>query len=116
MKRLDFYRLESGRCPVEEFLDGLPDRQVKKILWVLRIVRDFDPVPSQYFAKLSTKDDIWEVRVQVGGDMFRLLGFLHQSDLIILTSVFQKKTQKTPRHEIELAAARKRDYLERARR
>jgi phage-related protein len=116
MKRLDFLSLESGRCPVQEFLDGLPDRQVKKILCVLRVVRDLSPVPAHYFTKLPGTDGIWEVRVQVGGDIFRLLGFLHHADMIILTNAFQKKTQKTPRHEIALAEARKRNHLERAKR
>ena len=55
------------------------------------------------------------MRLQVGGDIFRLLGFFHGADLIIVTNSFQKKTQKTPRHEIELAERRKREYLERTR-
>jgi phage-related protein len=36
------------------------------------------------------------VRVQVGNNIFRLLGFFGENDLIILTNGFAKKTQKTP--------------------
>ncbi|MCI5150255.1 MAG: type II toxin-antitoxin system RelE/ParE family toxin [Candidatus Electrothrix sp. MAN1_4] len=60
---------------------------------------------------LVNTDDIWEVRVSVGKNIFRLLGFIHKQELIILTNSFQKKTQKTPKKEIKLAEKRKKDYL-----
>lgn len=110
MRRIDFFKTLTGISPVEEFLDTLADAQMKKILWVLKLVRELDPVPSQYFTKLVNTDDIWEVRVQISGNIFRLLGFLDGDRLVILTNGFQKKTQKTPRREIELAEARKREY------
>lgn len=34
MREIIFYRTENKRCPVEEFLDTLSDKQVEKILWV----------------------------------------------------------------------------------
>ena len=76
----------------------------------MKLVRELDPVPSQYFTKLVNTEDIWEVRVQIGGNIFRLLGFIEGERLVILTNGFQKKTQKTPRREIELAEARKREH------
>ena len=100
---------------MEDFLDRLSDRQVKKITWVLRVVRDIDPVPPQYFTKLPGTDDIWEVRIRVGSDIFRFLGFHHGPDRITLTNPFQKKTEKTPRREIRPAEKRKREYLGRRR-
>ena len=109
MRRIDFYKTITGDSPVEEFLDTLSDAQTKKILWVMKLVRELNPVPSQYFTKLVNTDDIWEVRVQIGGNIFRLLGFIEGDRLIILTNGFQKKTQKTPKREIELAEARKRE-------
>ena len=113
MRRIDFYKTTTGVSPVEEFLDTLSDTQTKKVLWVMKLVRDLNPVPSQYFTKLVNTDDIWEVRVQTGGNIFRLLGFIESDRLIILTNGFQKKTQKTPKREIELAEARKQEYLSR---
>lgn len=58
-------------------------------------------------------DDIWEVRVRAGSDIFRLLGFHDGSELIVLSHAFQKKTQKTPRKAIQLAEERKLDYFRR---
>ena len=113
MKRIDFYKTVTGGSPVEDFLDTLSDSQANKILWVLKLVRELNPVPSQYFTKLVNTDDIWEVRVQIGGNIFRLLGFIEDDRLVILTNGFQKKTQKTPRREIELAENRKHEHQSR---
>ena len=113
MREIEFYRTASGRCPLEEFLDTLSDKQAEKILWVLRLVKSLDPVPRQYFKLLSDTDGIWEVRVKLGGDIFRLLGFFAGPQLIVLTHGFAKKTQKTSRKEIVIAQQRRKDYLER---
>jgi phage-related protein len=113
MKQITFYKTVAGRCPVQEHLDELPDKTVQKIVWVLRIVRDLERVPTNYLKKLVNTDDIWEVRVDAGRNTFRLLGFFAGQELVVLTNSFQKKTQETPQSEIRLAEARKVDYLKR---
>jgi len=113
MREIDFYRTAGGRRPVEEFLDSLSDKKVKKILWVLRLVKELDRVPKQYFKLLTNTDDIWEIRVQLGNDIFRLLAFFDGPQLVILTNGFAKKTQKVPQQEITLAETRKKDYFNR---
>lgn len=67
----------------------------------------------QYFKKLKNTDDIWEVRARIGSHSFRLLGFLSGDEFVVLTNGFKKKSQKTPKQEIELAERRKADYLAR---
>lgn len=113
MKTISFYKTSSGKCPVEEYLDSLTDIQAAKVAWVLKLIRELDKVPSKYFKKLVNTEDIWEVRVDVGKDTFRLLGFFYGKELIILTNSFQKKRQKTPTNEIKLAENRKKDFLNR---
>ncbi len=113
MKRISFYLTGTGKCPVQEHLDTLSDKQVAKIAWVLKLIREIDPIPSNYFKKLVNTDGIWETRVDVGKNTFRLLGFFSGRELIILTNSFHKKSQKTPPKEIKLAEKRKRDYLSR---
>ena len=113
MREIKFYTTSAGRCPVQEDLDDLPDKTVQKIAWVLRVVRDLDRVPADYFKKLVNTDDIWEVRVDVGHNTFRLLGFFAGREVIVLTNSFQKKTQETPQTEIRLAEERKAEYLSR---
>ena len=113
MRTINFYVTQSGRKPVEIFLDSLDGKQAKKVAWVLKLIEELDVVPVQYFKKLVSTDDIWEVRVQFGNNIFRLLGFIDDASLVILTNGFAKKTQKTPPQEIKLAEQRKQDYLKR---
>ena len=113
MKSIIFYKATSGKCPVKDHLDSLTDNQVTKIAWVLKLIRELDQIPSKYFKKLINTENIWEVRVDVGKNTFRLLGFFHGRELIILTNSFQKKSQKTPLKEIGLAEKRKKEYLRR---
>ena len=113
MRPITFYSSAAGRCPVQEHLDDLPDKTVQKIAWVLRVIRDLERVPTNYLKKLVNTDDIWEVRVDVGHNTFRLLGFFAGRELFVLTNSFQKKTQETPQAEIRLAEERKADYTRR---
>lgn len=53
---------------------------------------------------------LYEIRVQQGSDIFRIFCFFDQGKLIILANGFQKKTQKTPKNEIELALKIKKEY------
>ena len=106
MLEVQYYRTAAGACPVEEFLDSLGPKQAQKVAWVLQVVRELPRVPQQYLKKLEGTEDLWEVRAEFGGDAFRLLGFWDSGRLVILTNGFAKKTQKTPRGEIELALRR----------
>jgi phage-related protein len=58
------------------------------------------------FKKLTSTDDIWEVRATIGNNTFRLLGFFEGPKLIVSTSGFAKKTNKVPKQEIETAEER----------
>ncbi len=111
MRTVNFYRLPNGNSPVEEFLDSLIGKQAQKVLWVLQLIEELEVIPRQYFKKLVDGEGIWEVRIQFGNDIFRLLGFFDSGTFLILTNGFAKKTPKTPRQEIALAVRRKEDYL-----
>ncbi len=113
MREVIFYKTQNGDCPIEKFLDALSAKQARKVTWVLQLVETLEIVPIQYFKKLGGTDDIWEVRIDFGGDAFRLLGFFDEGKLIILTNGFAKKTQKTPASEIGFAEQRKKDYQNR---
>ncbi len=58
MRTITFYTSVSGANPVREFLDELSDRQVEKVLWVLRLIKEMDRVPSVYFKKLVNTSGI----------------------------------------------------------
>ena len=111
MRKIIFYRLENGKCPVEEFFNSLTNKQFEKISFVLDLIEQIDIVPRHYFKKLQGTDDIWKIRVQQGNNIFRLLGFFDGDDFLILNHAFTKKSQKIQRKEITLAEKRKQHYF-----
>lgn len=111
VRRIVFYRTTSGSCPVEEFLDTLSSKHARKVTWVMQLVEELEIIPVKFFKKMTGTDDLWEVRVQSGNNIFRILGFLEEDHLVILNHAFQKKTKKTPKKEIAIAETRKKDHL-----
>ena len=108
-----FYRTEKGRCPVAEFLDSMPSKVAQKATWMLKLLQELEPVPRQYFKKLSASDEIWECRMIFGGNTYRILAFFHGGSRIVLTHGFMKKTEKAPPQEIAEAQRLKVDYIRR---
>ena len=111
MREILFYKTQSGASPIEDFIDDLNARQAQKVTWVLRLIEELDQIPKQYFKKLSGTDNIWEVRVKDGKEIFRLLGFWKDSKFIILVHAFKKKSQQIKKSDLKLAERRKREYL-----
>ena len=74
------------------------------------LVEDVQRVPERYLKYLANTDGPYEIRVQLGGDIFRIFCFFDQGQLIVLANGFQKKTQKTPKKEIEMALKIKESY------
>ena len=67
-------------------------------------------VPETYLKHIENTDGLFEVRVQLGSDIFRIICFFDQGRLVVLANGFQKKTQKTPKKEIEKALKIKEEY------
>ena len=111
MKEIIFYKLKSGKSPIEEFLDILSSKEAQKVAWVLQLIEEADAVSTKFYKYLSSSDGIVEVRVQHGTNHIRLLGFEHNGTFVVLTNAFRKKDQKVPKYEIVLAQKRKKEYL-----
>ena len=81
-----------------------------KIIWTFDLIEELARVPETYLKHIENTDGLFEIRVQQGSDIFRIFCFFDQGQLVVLVNGFQKKTQKTPRKEIELALKLKADY------
>lgn len=68
-------------------------------------------VPEQYLKHLEGTD-LYEIRVILGSNIFRIFCFFDKGRLVVILNGFQKKTQKTPKNEIERALTLKRQYYE----
>jgi len=93
---LDFY--EKQNATVQE-----------KIEWTLSLIEDLEIVPTKYFKHVEGK--LYEVRVQAGNNIYRIFSFFDHSNLVVLASAIQKKTQKLHRKEIELTMRIMEEYF-----
>jgi phage-related protein len=115
-RNIVFYMTETGKRPVEEFLESLKSKEAQKILWVLKLIQELDRIPSQYFKKLTGSDEIWECRVKIQSNAIRIFGFFVNGDTLVLTHGYAKKSRRTDAREIRLAEKYRSDYLTRKRR
>lgn len=95
-----------------EFFETLKPEVKKKFNWTLQLIASIDQIPIKYFKHLSQSDGLYEIRVEQGSDIYRVFAFFDKGKLIILINGFQKKTQKTPKKEIELAEKLKNQYFD----
>jgi putative addiction module killer protein len=93
-----------------EFYNPLNQKVKDKVDYVLQIVMTVQKVSTKFFKHLE--DGIYEIRIEVGSNIYRIFTFFDDNKLVILLHGFQKKTQKTPRKEIERAKKLRRDYYE----
>jgi phage-related protein len=84
----------------------------RKFSWTLQLIATLDRVPEKYFKHITGSTGLYEIRVEVGSDIFRVFCFFDKGQLIILVNGFQKKTQKTPKNEIEIAEKLKKQYFD----
>jgi len=83
-----------------------------KIVWTLKLIEELPRIPEIYLKSLEEADGLFEIRIKQGSDIFRIFCFFDEGKLIILMNGFIKKTQKTPKQEIEKALKIKKEYYD----
>ena len=94
----------------DDFFVKQRDKVKNKIIWTLDLIEEHQRVPELYLKHIENTDGLFEIRVQQGSDIFRIFCFFDQGQLVVLANGFQKKTQKTPKQEIERALKIKEEY------
>ena len=75
------------------------------------MVRQVERIPKKFFQHLTGTDGLYEVRVEYQSNIYRIFCFFDKGKLVVLLNAFQKKTNKTPKKELELAKRLKTDYF-----
>jgi len=86
-----------------EFLKKQPAKVQNKIFKIIEAIETLERVPANYLKMLVGTNGLYEARIQLGSDIWRVFCFFDNGNLVILLNGFAKKTQKTPRNEIEKA-------------
>lgn len=95
-----------------DFFNILDPEIKRKFNWTLQLISEIDRVPEKYFSHMTGSSGLFEIRVEVGSNIYRVFSFFDEGKLIILINGFIKKTQKTPKNEIELAEKLKQQYFD----
>ena len=107
-----FYRKPDGSEPVREFLLSVDEKLRARIFRTIDLLAQNGTALRMPYSEHIT-DGIFELRVKSGSDISRVLYFFVIGRKIVLTNGFIKKTQKTPKNEIELAKKYRNEFLNR---
>jgi phage-related protein len=107
---IDFYRDAEGNIPVEDFLVDLPEKDRARIAWTINLLEEYGLQLGLPYVK-HLRGKLWELRIRAGRKDYRIIYFAYVGQRFIILHGFVKKTQKTPRRELEVAERRMTDFL-----
>lgn len=93
-----------------DFFEKQRQKVKDKIIWIFKIIETQQQIPADYLKHLEGTNGLYEIRIQQGSDIFRIFCFFDEGGLVVLANGFQKKSQKTPKHQIEKALRIKPEY------
>ena len=108
---IEFYVDEDERVPVEEFLESLDARTRARFVWSIEQLRVRNVTAREPLAR-HLEGDLWELREESRTNTYRVVYFFFTGRRIVLLHGFQKKTQRTPRGELETARRRYSAFLD----
>lgn len=96
----------------DDFFKSQPQKVRDKIIKILDIIEQVERIPATYLKYIEGTNGLFEIRVQLGNNIFRIFCFFDGNKFVILLTGFQKKTQKTPPTEIDRAVRLMNEYYE----
>ena len=95
----------------KDFKRTLSKDVLMKIYQVFIYIMSEDIIPVKFLKKIEGVKDLYEIRIEHNGNIYRIFCCFDEGNLVILFNAFQKKTQKTPTSEIERAIRIKDEYF-----
>lgn len=93
------------------FYQGLDKKAKLKVDWTINLLETVEHVLEKYFKHLSGTDGLYEIRVEFESNIYRIFSFFDAGKLIVAINGFQKKTNQTPKAEIDKALKIKKQYF-----
>jgi phage-related protein len=87
----------------EDFLRAQSPKVQDKIFKIIEAIETLERIPQTYLRFIAGTKGLYEARIQVGSDIWRIFCFFDEGRLVVLLTGFHKKTQKTPANEIDKA-------------
>jgi phage-related protein len=95
----------------QKFYIDADDKVKDKISYIFRLIKTVDKVPEKFLKHLEGTNGLYEIRIEIGNNIYRIFCCFDKGNLIVLFNAFQKKSQKTPVQEIALAEKLKTEYF-----
>ena len=92
----------------EAFRETLKEKEKDKIDYCLLLLKTQDRVPVKFVSPVT--DGLYELRIEYNGNIYRVFFVFDEGNIVVLFNGFQKKTQKTPKKDIEKALNIKKEY------
>lgn len=99
-----------------DFYLSLNSTVQEKIEYVFKVLRTVDRIPSKFLKHIENTDGLYEIRIKVGSDIYRVFCCFDEGRVVVLFNGFQKKSQKTPKKEIDKALKLKQEYFNKTKR
>lgn len=94
-----------------DFYISLDSSVQEKIEYVFKVIKTVDLIPQKFLKHIESTDGLYETRIKVGSDIYRVFCCFDAGCIVVLFNGFQKKSQKTPKKEIKKALKIKEDYF-----
>jgi phage-related protein len=94
-----------------DFYISLDSSVQEKIEYVFKIIKTVDLVPQRFLKHIESTDGLYEIRVKTGSGIYRIFCCFDSGKIVVLFNGFQKKSQKTPKREINKALKIKEQYF-----
>lgn len=94
-----------------DFYISLDSSIQEKIEYVFKVIRTVDRIPHKFLTHIEGTDGLYEIRIKESSDIYRVFCCFDAGRIVVLFNGFQKKSQKTPRKEIDKALRIKQDYF-----
>lgn len=95
-----------------EFYQAQNEKVKLKIQYVLELIKQVDRVPEKFLKHLSGTEGLYEIRIEVKSDIYRIFCCFDEGKLVVLFNGFQKKSQKTPKEELDRAKRLMKKYFQ----
>lgn len=95
----------------DEFFNQQTEKVKGKIDEVLFLISVVERVPKKFLDHMSGTTGLYEIRIELGSNIYRIFCCFDEGRIVVLFNGFQKKTQKTPKSEIEKAEKLKAEYF-----
>lgn len=91
-----------------DFITSISEAEARKVFYVLDMLKMQERLSTKFVKHIE--DGIYELRAEHSGNIFRVFFIFDEGNIVLLFNGFQKKSQKTPRKEIEQAKKLKIEY------